>query len=226
MSLYPSAFAGGLSRKASHAEQRELLIDAFTRTAAERGYAKTSAEEVARRAGVSTQTFHAHFPDMRRCLSAAHDDFVERLAGQAEAAVNEEAEWADQVRTAVAVGVEFLVETASRARVFAVDAVSAGPVLLERHYASVERVAGMLRRGRERYPRAASLPGCTESILVGGIVSRIRAHLLAEEAALLPLLEPEFVEVLLTPYLGVSEAKRIARTSENEPRLPSGAARA
>lgn len=195
------------------AEQRALLIDAFTRVAAERGYAQTTAEEVTRRAGLPDDAFAAHFPSIRHCLTAAYDAFLARLAAQMGEAVDGEAEWPAQVRAAVAAGIEFLLETASRARVFAVEAVVVGPPLLERYVASVETAARLLRQGRKRYPRAVALPPVAESVLVGGICFRIRALLLAEEGARLPELEEEFVELLLRPYLGEREARRQAAAS-------------
>lgn len=200
----------GEPQEKSSVEQRRLLIDAFTRTAAERGYPKTTVEEVTRRAGLSEEDFHEHFADVRHCLTAAYDAFVARLSAQVESAVDCETDWPEQVRTAVAAGIEFLVETASRARVFAVEAIAVGPPYLERYVATVESVAKLLRRGRERYPRAAELPDCTESVLIGGIVFRVRACLLAEEGDMLPQLGAEFVELLLRPYLGEREAKQLA----------------
>jgi AcrR family transcriptional regulator len=172
---------------------------------------------VAKRAGLPTSAFYAHFADMRRCLSAAYDAFFERCLTEVERAVDGEASWPEQVRDAVAAALEFLIETASHSRVFAVEGVGIGPPFLERLVSSLQIVAERLRGGRERYPRAAGLPACTEAVLVEGMVSRVRAHLLAEEYALLPQLEEEFVEILLTLYLGEAEAKRVPAAAASPP---------
>jgi AcrR family transcriptional regulator len=197
-------------RAAGLHEERELLIDAFTRTAAERGYAQTTVEEVTRRAGLPRSAFDAYFPDKRCCMIAAYDAFVARLAAQVRGAVDGDADWPEQVRAAVAAALEFLVETASRARVLMIEAAMTGPLFLERYVASVERAAEHLRRAREQYPRAARMPPSAESVLLGGVAFRIRAHLLAEEHQRLAELESEFVELLLRPYLGEQEAKQVA----------------
>lgn len=200
----------GSRRALGQGEERELLIDAVTRTAAERGYANTTVEEVTRRAGLPPGAVDAHFADLRNCLVAAFDAYVERMETQVRSAIDLDAEWSEQVRTSVAAAIEFLLETASRARVFTVEAVAAGPPFLERYIATIERVAELLRRGRKCHPRAAGLPASAESVLLGGISLQVRACLLAEEERRLVDLEAEFVELLLYPYLGERDARRLA----------------
>ena len=82
--------------------------------------------------------------------------------------------------------------------------------MTERQFATVESFAAMLRGGRRLYPRAAELPEPTERTLIGGIASIVSGHLLAEEPQLLPGLEPELTELVLMPYVGPSEARRIS----------------
>jgi AcrR family transcriptional regulator len=198
------------NQEGSSEQQRERLIDAFTKTAAERGYARTGAAEVAAEAGLPHETFYRHFPDLQRCLAASYDAYFERLLAHIEDACHGEREWPERVKTAVGASLEFVVETASRARLFSVEAVSAGPALLERRFASTTRLAARLERIRAHCPRGAALPGATEWVLVAGVHSRISAHLLAEEAHVLTDLGPELVELLLSPYLGEQEARRLA----------------
>ncbi len=68
----------------------------------------------------------------------------------------------------------------------------------------------MLREGRERNPEAAGLPALTETLLVGGAAYVVRGTLLAELPLPVGRLERELVEILLSPYLGSAEARRIA----------------
>jgi AcrR family transcriptional regulator len=189
------------------------LIDAFTKVAAERGYARTTIEEVAEEANVPPAVFHEHFPDKPRAFAAAYDAFFERLFSQVAGACKSEEEWPAKVRAAVACGLECLHETPSRARLFAVEAVGAGPALLERRIAQADRLAEGLREGRRHYPDSAALPEATEWVLVAGVVARVTAHLLAEETALLPLLESDLSALLLAPYTGPAEASAIVRVS-------------
>lgn len=192
------------------AQQRSRLIDAFTKVAAERGYTRISAAQVAAEAGLPREAFYAHFPDLRRCLIASYDAYFERLMAHIEEACEGEEEWPGRVKAAVGASLEFVLETASRARLFSVEAISAGPALLERRFASTTRLAARLEHLRAHSPRATEIPASTEWVLVAGVYSRITAHLLAEEAGLLADLESELVELLLAPYLGEQEARRLA----------------
>jgi AcrR family transcriptional regulator len=191
-------------------EQRERLIDAFTRVGAERGYAHTTIDEVTAAAGMSPEVFHEHFADLRQCLSAAYDSFVSRLVAESREAVDESEEWPWRVRSAIAGGLGFVDETVSRARFFAVDALGAGPVSLERYLSSLGAVADAMREGRQAYAAAADLPDMTETILVGGVACLVSGLLLNEEHGRLAELEGDLVEVVLTPYLGRDEARRVA----------------
>ena len=198
------------SSESSPDEERTRLIDAATRTAAERGYANTTVDQITSYAGVSQETFYRHFSDTDQCLVAAYDSFFERLMSHIEAACDTRDPWPVQVKSAIGAGLGFFAEVSSAGRVFVVEALCAGPAALERCLASVERLAELLHRGREHNPAAASLPVATERTLIAGILLVISDHLLAEEGAVLPSKEPEMTELVLTPFLGSSEAKRIA----------------
>jgi AcrR family transcriptional regulator len=187
------------------------LINAFTKVASERGYGRTSAEDVATAAGLPERLFYEHFENVRQCLGAAHDSFFGRLIDETASGVDERHEWPVRVKEAVTSMLEFIGETEIRARFFTVEALAAGPLILERQAAELERVVPMLREGREHSPEAADLPALTESILVGGAAYLVRGSLLTEGPLPVERLETELVEVLLTPYVGRREAGRIAR---------------
>lgn len=199
---------GFASREAD--AQRERLLDAFTRTAAEKGYPNSTVEEIAASAGLPEPVFYEHFSGMRQCLSAAYDAFLDRMILEARHAVDGGEEWPLQVKVAVAAGLAFVSEAETRARFFAVDALGVGPLILERYFAAIERVVELLRVGRTHFPEAMTMPAPTERVLVSGVACLVSGVLLAEEAERLPALAPELVETLLTPYVGLEEAKRIA----------------
>ncbi len=186
------------------------LIDAFTKVAAERGYARTTINEVTAAAGVPRSVFYSHFANKRQCLGAAHDAFIDRLLAEAIDSLDRDQEWPLRVRDGVIAALEFVGETASRARFFAVDVLVAGPVMAERHASALERMVPILREGREHLPEANLLPAVTEPVLIGGAAYLVYTSLLAEERLAVPELASELVEILLTPYLGRDDARRIA----------------
>jgi AcrR family transcriptional regulator len=177
---------------------------------AERGYENLSPAAVAATAGLPEAVFHEHFTSIQQCLGAAYDSFVARVMTETASAMGEDDDWPVQVRSAVAAGLAFVNETATRSRFFAVDALAAGPLILERYSASMAGIVGIMRAGREERPEAADLPDLLEPILIGGMASLVTGALLVEEHEHLPAMETELVEILLTPYLGRDEARRVA----------------
>jgi AcrR family transcriptional regulator len=190
--------------------QRELLVAAFNKAAAEHGYAQLEVEQVLRYAGVSRATFDAHFENKEQALVAAQDAFFERLWLDVIGACDGSAAWPLKVRAALAAALGSLAEASSLARVFAIEAAAVSLAAAERQFAALDRFATLLRDGRAVYPDSASLPEATERALVGGIASILSAHLLIEEPRAIPALEGQLVELLLIPYLGEGEARRIA----------------
>jgi AcrR family transcriptional regulator len=55
------------------------LLDAGEAAIVERGFARTTVEDVAHRAGVSVDVFHAHFPGKGALLRALNDRFVDQM---------------------------------------------------------------------------------------------------------------------------------------------------
>jgi AcrR family transcriptional regulator len=65
-------------RAASQLATRQRIVDAAIELHRERGPARTSVSEVARRAGVERRTLYRHFPDARALQLACSATFVER----------------------------------------------------------------------------------------------------------------------------------------------------
>ena len=106
--------------------------------------------------------------------------------------------------------VSSLAEASAVARVFAIEAPGISFAAAERQFAALDRLATLLRDGRSLYREAAELPELTERTLIGGVVSIVTEHLLAEDAQAIPDLRPQLVEVLLIPYLGPEQARAVA----------------
>ncbi len=209
MNVIRGPHGGGSSGRAD-ADERERLVDAFTKVAAERGYAATEVGAVVAEAGLDEGAFGAHFRDKRQCLLASYDRFFDRLIAEIGDAMDLGAPWPQQVKAGVTAALGLVIESAPTARLFAVEALTVGPPAVERYIAAIERIVVLLRLGRERSDVAAALPELTEAVAVAGAVSLVTAALLAEEQAGLSELGPRLVEALLQPYVGSHEAHRLA----------------
>jgi AcrR family transcriptional regulator len=198
---------------AAEIDPRSRLLAAFTKVAAERGYSRVEIVTVCRYAGVSRPVFEQCFSGVEDVLLAAQEAFHRRLWLEIEAACGAAGEWPSRVRAAVVAVIDALVESSASARVFAIEAPGASLAAASVQFSALDRLAGLLREGRRRYPRARELPEATERSLIGGTVSIVSQHLLAENASAISRLEAELVELLLSPYLGKAEARRVAASA-------------
>lgn len=207
--------AGGLPQRRLQAEPEEReetrarLLAAVAKAAGEQGYEQVTVERVARYAGVADVVFFQHFESREQALIAAYDSFVERLWDEAVGACAGTAPWPAQVRGAIAAVIGSLTEASAIARAFLVEATASSIAGAERQIAAMDRFAGLLREGRDA-SRSHGLPEATERTLVGGIASIVSGCLLAEDPQALPALEPQLVELVLIPYVGIDEARRVA----------------
>src|SRR3954452_16159279 len=190
--------------------ERERLVAAFTRAAAERGYRRIDVDQVARYAGLPRERLELYFASKERGLLAAQEAFLEVLWVEGAGACELVEEWPRRVQAALRAVIAAMVDASAVPRVFTVEAAASSLAAAERQFAAIDRFAALLREGRRHYPEAASMPEATERALIGGVASILCDYLLAEDPRAIPLIEPQLVELLLIPYLGGSEARRIS----------------
>jgi AcrR family transcriptional regulator len=196
------------------AHQRERLLDAAATTVAEEGYAELTVRDLIVRAGVSRRTFYQLFDDKIDCVFAAHERAFERLSKVLVDACRAEAAWSDRVAAAIAASLAFAVESPSEAHLVVIACHTASePKLASRGHAAHEKLADLLRAGRQQAEVAHVPPELTEQAVVGAAMAVVGTRLLDGEVDSLPLLAPELTQVILTPYLGDEEAQRVARAA-------------
>jgi len=107
----------------------------------------------------------------------------------------------------------FFVAEPNLARLCMVEALIAGPVVVQRYDAAIQRLVPYLEAGRVgRTPEALTVLSPTiEEALAGGTISLISRRIIAGRTAELEELLPGIVEFVLTPYLGAEEAMVVAR---------------
>lgn len=181
----PSGSAGRRLPRGSHGipaevverNQRERLVAALAEVCAERGYARASVAEVAKRAGVSSLTFYKQFGGKQDCMLAAHRQLLGRLLEAVDRAIAEEEE-APRGTAAIRVVLSLFSADAPSARLLTIEILATGPEGIERHDAMVEAFAGRLGTS---WLRAAGMLALVGKLVVAG------------EAERLPELEDELV---------------------------------
>lgn len=203
----------GLPREFVAHNQRERLIAGLAEAVAENGYAGTTIAHITRHAAVSRRTFYEHFSSKDECFVAAYDSVMTELNKRVGEAFEQEEEWPLAIRAGIAAMLELLSSEPNLARLSMVEALVAGPVVVERYDSAIQSLVPYFQAGREGRPPEvlAGLSPTTEEALVGGMVSLISRRIFADRGEELEALLPDLVEFTLTPYLGSAEAARIAR---------------
>ena len=204
----------GLPREFVSRNQYERLIAGLAEAVAENGYASTTIAHITRHAAVSRRTFYEHFSSKDECFVAAYETVMTELRGRVGEAFDQEEEWPLAIKAGIRAMLEFLAAEPHLARLSMVEALVAGPVVVERYDAAIQSLVPYFQAGREGRSAdvLAGLSPTTEEALVGGMVSLISRRIFADRADELEALLPDLVEFTLTPYLGSSEAARVARS--------------
>jgi AcrR family transcriptional regulator len=189
-------------------DQRRRLLSAMAESVAIHGYAASSVARVIELAGVSRGTFYELFENRHECLLAAYDAAFASFSAAIEEACAGASPWPDRAAAAIAAAVRFAAACPEQARLLALDTAAADLEAAGRAIAGGDRLAELLGGGREHNTKSRSLPDVTERALVGAVSSVINGRLLSGEP--LDDLEPQLVQLVLTPYIGPAAAARQA----------------
>jgi AcrR family transcriptional regulator len=188
--------------------QRVRLLDATFAVVYEQGYRGMAVRAVAERAGVSSKTFYDLFSDREDCFLAAFDHGVQQLAERARPAFAGERDWVAGVRVGLAAMLGFLDgEPALRKLVF-VEALGAGPRVLERRAQLLGELASVIELGQTDVESNGRLPGVIAEGVVGATLGVIHARLLEQEPGPLVGLAGELMTMIVLPYRGRAAATR------------------
>ena len=171
-----------------------------------------SVRKVAGRAGVSSKTFYDLFQDREDCFLTAFDQAIEKLVRVVAPAFGGEREWSIRIRAGLAALLTQLDrEPALRTLVF-VEALGAGPRVLERRAEVLAVVQGAIDQGRTGMKTGRELPPLTAEGVVGAAFGVIYARLLeADPQPLIGLLNP-LMAMLVLPYRGhAASARELSR---------------
>jgi AcrR family transcriptional regulator len=224
--------------------QRARILGALVEVAGERGAGRVTVAHIVARSGVSRRTFYEMFGDRDECFLAAFQDAVQRAgvrvvpafrgvevagvepaaAGAGGGAGGGGVVWRESVRAGLLMLLEFFDEEPGLGGLCVVDALGAGPAVLESRAGVVARLVEAVDEGSAHAKGGLSPSRLTAEGVVGGVLAVLYArlaerktprHLLAGEygtrqslpRALVSLLNPLMGTIVL-PYLGAAVAAR------------------
>jgi AcrR family transcriptional regulator len=213
--------------------QRARILAAMVQVVAEDGAGSVTVARVVSRAGVSRRTFYDLFDGCEDCFLAVFEDAITRATQVAsEAARDAPSAWRERVRAGLVALLALFDQEPALGSLLVVDALGAGPEVLERRARVLETLSAIVaqggsvvRSGRRASSEESSPPLVAEGV-VGAVFSVIHARMLERRARalsrsrngsshsysrgsapLIELLNP-LMGVIVLPYLGQAAARR------------------
>jgi AcrR family transcriptional regulator len=196
--------------------QRARMVAAMAEVARERGAGQVTVAHVVARSGVSRRTFYELFEDREACFLAAFDEAVERAADRVIPAFRTGGSWCERVRAGLDALLAFLEDEPGLGTLCVVDALGAGPVVLERRARVVQALIDAIDEGRTEARGSARPTRLTAEGVVGAVLAVLHARLSGREAPSMYGLSSPLMGMIVLPYHGPATAAR--ETSRPAPR--------
>jgi len=197
--------------------QRGRLLEAAFAVVYEQGYRGMTVRRVAERAGVSPKTFYVLFCDREDCFLGAFDHALNVLAVAVAPAYEAEKDWTARVRAGLEVLLGILDGEPALRRLVFVEALTAGPRVLERRAQVLDGLAGVIDGGRAGMKAPGGLPALTAEGIVGATFGVIHARLSQQRPEPLSGLLNALMATIVLPYRGSAAAARELSRPAPEP---------
>jgi hypothetical protein len=143
-------------------------------------------------------------------FAEAFESAFARLRIRVETACAGQPDWPSGAAAAIREALEFAAADPAAVRALTSDALAAGRPGFAHYERLVSYLCDLLRPGRAERSDAERLPKETERALAGGVAMLVAQRVDLGRHAELPALAPEATQFVLTPYLGLDEARRVA----------------
>jgi AcrR family transcriptional regulator len=199
--------------------QRSRMLNSALQVISEHGYGEMSVARITTAAGVSRRTFYDQFRDREDCFLAAFEDTL-AIAREVMLAGYERGQgWQSQTRAALFALLLLLDREPEVRSLLVVDALKAGPRVLERRVKILEELSRALHEtGSRARAGKGELPALTGEGVIGAVLGVIHTRLLAKRPGRMVTLLNPLMGVIVLPYLGPESAQ--AELTQPEPRVP------
>ena len=181
--------------------QRSRMLTAAVQAVEEVGYTGMTVAEVISRAKVSRKTFYDVFVDREDCFLEAFEQAVAQVRKLVVDAYESQSTWRDSIRAAMERLLTFMDEEPGVARMCVVEALAAGPRVLQSRASVLEELTEAIDRGRKagasQNPSAVTAEG-----VVGAVFAVLHARLLEGSREPFVNLQGPLMSIVVLPYLG------------------------
>jgi AcrR family transcriptional regulator len=188
--------------------QRSRLLAGAITTIDELGYPRATIGRITARARLSRRTFYQMFANRDECFAAALEEVAAAIGGELSAAGFEGLPWRERVRVGVWRILAFFDREPELARVCVVQALRAGPQVLECREAILGQLAAVVDEGRKEGARGEGSTPLTAEGVVGAAFAILYSRLSRRDGEPLAGLLGELMAMIVLPYLGPAAARR------------------
>jgi AcrR family transcriptional regulator len=193
--------------------QRARMLNAAARVVSEHGYSKMSVARVAGGARVSRRTFYDVFEDREDCFLAIFEDALARASQRVRGAYEDTDDgggvaWRERVRAALTELLVFFDEEPQVASLLVVDALAAGPHVLQRRAQVLKQLSAALHKDGSRAAGSKKIAPLTGEGVVGGVFGVLHTRLSQHEPGMTVELLNPLTGMIVLPYLGQAVAQR------------------
>jgi AcrR family transcriptional regulator len=197
--------------------ERDRVLRATIELCSEQGYEETTAEQIARRAGIPIDTFRDLFPgEKEACLLAAERALLSEVVAIVSSAYDPDRPEMESAIHGVKAVLEMMAAHPSLAALGYIAARQMGPrSVYDAYEAALQVFAAMLERGTEYGCGDALASASAARGAMGAAEAVIRREIIAGRTEQLPRLLPDLIYGATVPFAGQAEALRLhARARE------------
>jgi|GEM_PF-574631 len=200
-----------LPRHVVVASQRERIVDATAAIVTEKGLASLTIPEIASRANVSHETFYEMYPTKQDAfLGAQKVGMNQAFRIAVETYEAHKPDWPRAIAEGICALIGYLHSEPAHAHLSIVDTFAASPETLEIRAQILSGFAVYLSPGERPPSTAVDVPAIAAEAVVGGIWQMLHHYIECKSLDELRDAAPQFVYLLLTPFIGPQQATTMA----------------
>ncbi len=184
-------------------EKRARVLGAVVHLTLDEGYIELTDPQIAQFAGMSTESFHKHFPSKQECFVAVVDEFVDETIETIVAAAARAESWPEAAYLGVKAGIDHFAAHPGLTKMAFVDIFDVGPVVTECIGRTLGKLATMLQQAAPE-PRRAPL--LAHEAVAGALWAIIANYATPKRVKYLPSLVDHLAFLVIAPYVGPKTA--------------------
>jgi AcrR family transcriptional regulator len=187
------------ARTRAHAAAKELVLA--------RGCEGLTLESIAEQAGYGEDELRRHFESAGQCLLDAHLHFTHDFDRRVFAGFRSGEGWRPALRTAAYEAARYMEEKPHEIRFVTIGLLTAGPLVQAHRARHLQRLAGLIDRGRQELDDPESLSSSVAEAVVGSINALVVREVQRGVGKRPIEFVPEMMYIAVRPYLGHEVAR-------------------